>query len=154
MSLNPEVDRLMTKLTSNTGAGTDPGDRYAHYMLPEVDSTPYKSAGAWPGKEYILLGNSFNLESTTELEQKQRAASLAKTFADNACMTVSELLNRPVFLTYLSRFERDWLQRMPEDTVLTPAFNANGVPVPQAFAVWRTATKLERARGQGLLKAV
>jgi hypothetical protein len=149
MSRPKEVNKLLNKLTDNVGKGPlqplQPEGRFEHYLMPENDVSPYKTAGAWPGKSFVLLGNSFNLEAKVETAKTQtkRTASLAMMFEqareNRRCMYVGEALTNESFLEVLSRFEHDWLRRMPGDTVIGPAYDMNGTLIAEAFAVWKSA---------------
>lgn len=148
MSKQREVNSLMPRLTDTaemhkqrwkSGAGG-----LNHNLLPEVDTAPYKLTGTWPGKNFMLVGNSFNLEarvSNTLMAITKRSASLAIMFEQardtRRCVYLADVLSSQPFLEVLSRFELDWLRRMPPGTVIGPAYNIQGELIGEAFAVWR-----------------
>lgn len=108
---------------------------------------PYVANGACPGENYSLVGSSFNLESpivNPDMEAK-RAGCISMMFEQRAqqahCVPVGEAFDYPGFPEVLSRFERDWLGRVPPNTMLGPAYDPAGQRIPQAFAVWRESTK-------------
>lgn len=136
-----EANKLLIKLT-NAVSPAKKEERLAHYRLPELDTAPYRKRGAWPGRSFMLIGNSFNAECKISGAQSalKRTASLAIMF-DQAretrrCLYVVDALQNESFVEVLSRFERDWLSRLPSGTVLGPAYGSGGQLIAQAFAVW------------------
>jgi hypothetical protein len=120
------------------------GNSHAQYesWSGTIDLTPYKKSKLWPGKNYCLMGNSFNLEITNNSPRLfQRISSIKLTLDQLStqfrCMTVKDALTEPAFLHVLSRFERDWLGRLPAETLIGPAFNDRGELIETAFSVWR-----------------
>jgi hypothetical protein len=161
MSKPQEVNKLLNKLTDNVGKGPAQSSvRLEHYLLPELDVTPYKTAGAWPGKAFVLLGNSFCIEAkvATKKAQTKRKASLAIMFEqardERRCVYVRDALNNESFMEVLSRFERDWLRRMPADTVIGPAYDMKGAIIGEAFAVWKSAISATKRKEQPVLAGV
>jgi hypothetical protein len=105
-----------------------------------IDLTPFKQAEAWPGQSYCLLGNSFDVAIKPEHSQAQlkRAASISSLFKNCVSfVTLKDAMANTKFNNTLSRFERDWLGRMRNDTLIGPAYNERGELVKIAFSVWR-----------------
>jgi hypothetical protein len=129
-----------------------------HNLLPELDTAPYKQAGTWPGKNFMLLGNSFNLEaklSSNCVTATKRTASLAIMFEQaretRRCIYLADALSNQSFLETLSRFETDWLRRMPADTVIGPAYNIKNELIGEAFAVWRSIDVIRQFKTEKVL---
>jgi hypothetical protein len=136
-----EVNSLINKLTETAetvSSVTSPD----HYLMPDIDLSPYKRARLYPGKEYILVGNSFNLEPGHC--GSKRAVALAGIFerSTKGYVTVSHALASDEFNQVLSRFERDWLGRLSQDSLLSPAYNENGTLIGNAFSLWRPLNSL------------
>jgi hypothetical protein len=109
-----------------------------------IDLTPFKRAEVWPGSgTFCLLGNSFDVAVTVFGSEayKRRASSikilLSKGKNSLSFVTVRDALSDIKFKGALSRFERDWLGRMKEDTLLGPAYDERGELIEIAFSVWR-----------------
>jgi len=116
-------------------------------QLPRINLTPYKLADAWPGRNYALVGNSHFVEKriidSTNTMQNKRAACIAMMLEQGGprrCVFVTEALQNEGFIEVLSRFERDWLYRLPPHAVLGPAYEANGNMIELSFAVWCCVT--------------
>lgn len=135
MSNHQEVSKLLSKLSDNT---SKVHARYEHYLLPDIDVAPYEKARAYPGQTFILMGNSFNLEE--DHDSSKRTTVLASLFSkqNEPCLKLSDALKLKALNEVLSRFERDWLGRLPADTQIGPAFDINGTEISEAFAVWRS----------------
>lgn len=108
-----------------------------------IDLSYYKEHQAWPGRSYLLVGNSFNAEKKLRSGRKdsKRAGSIAmvleKGRGNRHCVTVEEAMTDADFVANLSRFEFDWLRREAGDSLIGPAYDARGRLVPHSFAVWR-----------------
>jgi hypothetical protein len=129
-----------------------------HNLLPELDTAPYKLTGTWPGKNFMLLGHSFNLEATLSsscVTTTKRTASLAIMFEQaresRRCIYLADALGHQSFLETLSRFETDWLRRMPPDTVIGPAYNLKNDLIGEAFAVWRSIDAIRQFKTEKVL---
>ena len=135
MSNHQEVSKLLSKLTDNT---SKVHARFEHYLLPNLDVAPYEKARAYPGQTFILMGNSFNLEENHDASK--RTAVLANLFSkqNGTCLRLADALKLEALNEILSRFERDWLGRLPADTQIGPAFDIDGIEISEAFAVWRS----------------
>ncbi|HEY9787675.1 MAG TPA: hypothetical protein V6D17_19965, partial [Candidatus Obscuribacterales bacterium] len=59
------------------------------------------------------------------------------------CVSVREALQDKDFVSVLSRFEHDWLTRLPATTLIGPAYDSNGRILSHSFAVWRKEAHLE-----------
>jgi hypothetical protein len=161
MSRPQEVNKLLNKLTNNVGNGPAQSSApFEHYLMPELDVTAYKSARAWPGKAFVLLGNSFCVEAkvATKKALTKRKASLAIMFQQardqRQCISIGDALNNECFTEILSRFERDWLCRMHAETMIGPAYDMKGNLIGEAFAVWKSVATISRNREAKLLAGV
>lgn len=136
----------LSKVTSNINAD---GDEHAHRLLRRIDITPFKAAHAWPGRSYLLVGNSFNVENefadaiTLNKRSARIALLLENGHGNRGCVAIGDALNDADFVEILSRFERDWLKRLPESTLIGPAYNQRGDLISQAFSVWRRESEIE-----------
>jgi len=146
MSTHKEVSKLLNKMSGNSGSSQSSATRFEHYLLPDIDVAPHKRAKAYPGKEYMLMGNSFNLEPDQHADK--RAAALHGLFcrSNGGTCKLADALKSDEFNQVLSRFERDWLARLTEDTVIGPAFDENARALPDAFAVWRPINRVLRSK--------
>lgn len=108
-----------------------------------LNLNPYKNNQAWPGRNYILVGNSFNLDRNfvATTSDTKRSATIAmvlvKGSSNRKCVSIEDAFNVPGFTECLSRFEFDWLKKQPPSTLIGPAYNELGALVPLSFAVWR-----------------
>lgn len=150
MHKHQEVNRLLVKLSRVTEEGEGPSqhdqERYAK-LLRQIDLTSHMENASWPGRSYILVGNSFNVEPTLKNLKMKRAACIALMLQQGRhnrnCVPVREALEDQGFVEVLSRFERDWLRRIPETSLLSAAYDLDGSLIAQAFAVWRKELALE-----------
>lgn len=133
-------------------------ERYRQ-LLNHIDITPYKKTAAWPGKSYLLVGNSYNTDKTFQKsrEKTRRAACIALLINKGAdrrnCVSLEEALLDEGFASVLSRFEKQWLAKLPETTLIGPAYNDKGKLIPQAFAVWRKEFVTAREKDRQLVGA-
>jgi len=106
----------------------------------EAHLSPYVQSKTWPGKNYIYIGHLENPLVGTEI-YIQRANFISLLLEakgnQNHCVTVEQALNFEGFVDVLSRFELSMLQRMPQYTMIGPAYADTGEPLPTAFTVWQ-----------------
>jgi len=151
MPQKEEVVRSSQILYSRHAVGNrEQGLRLPHQLLREgMNLHPYKSNRAWPGRTYILVGNSFNLDKnavattgdTSDIKRSATIAMLIEKGRDNAkCVSVEDAFAFEGFTECLSRFEFDWLKKQHPSTLIGPAFDYNGNLIPLSFAVWRRET--------------
>jgi|AGTN01.1.fsa_nt_gi hypothetical protein len=104
---------------------------------------PYKRNQAWPGRKYLLIGNSFRVDNkiiaTTDATKRTAciAVVLERGRNNRRCVSVEDAFANPGFVEALSRFEFDWLRRQPPSTLIGPAFDEDGNLIPEAFSVWQ-----------------
>jgi hypothetical protein len=128
----PRVDQH----TSGPASKPDSLQRY-------IDLAPYKEHQAWPGRGYLLVGNSYNTEGKVKVKTKstKRSGSIALLLEqgkDNRhTVGVEVALCHAGFVESLSRFEFDWLRREPPSSLIGQAYDEQGKLLPQSFAVWR-----------------
>ncbi len=131
---------------SDSNYGNSPNYENVDSLRRAMDLTPYKQASVWPGRNYLLVGNSYNVEmrfADTRNYDVKRRATIAMMFESKAhnrnrgCVALDDALRNEGFIEVLSRFEFDWLRRMPGETLVGPAYDRYGNLIPQAFAVWR-----------------
>lgn len=148
------LTRIASEINSDEQARSD--ERYMQ-LMNHIDVTPYKKTAAWPGKSYLLVGNSFNTEVTFRGAQEttRRAACIAVAVRRGAgrrnCVTLEEALADDGFTSVLSRFEKQWLAKLPETTLIGPAYDEKGNLIAQAFAVWRKEFVTEREKEKQLV---
>jgi hypothetical protein len=123
----------------NTNVGSKPDALHR-----SIDLAPYKEHQGWPGRGYLLVGNSFNMErkvGQNHGNSTKRTGSIALLLeqgkGNRHCVSVEDALCHAGFVESLSRFEFDWLRREPPSSLIGPAYDEQGKFVPNSFAVWR-----------------
>lgn len=136
-----EVTTLMARIAEAAAGQDQAGDPLGSRQESQI--TPYRQAGDWPGCDFVLIGNSYNADSRLvglEMEAR-RAGCLSLMFENlggrNHCVTLADAMAFEGFTAILSRFERDWLEKLPGDTVIGPAYETGGRRIRTSFAVWR-----------------
>lgn len=163
MPSKEESKRLLVRLTRiasevNETEQARADERYQQ-LLNHIDITPYKKTAAWPGKSYLLVGNSFNTDSSFQspVETTRRAACIAvlvsKGSGNRNCVSVHDALDDEGFISVLSRFEKQWLYKLPDTTLIGPAYDDKGRLIAQAFAVWRKEFATQREKEKQLVGA-
>jgi len=131
MPRREEVKNLLTNMKSAIGPD---------YLHRQLDLAPYKSARSWPGKPYLLIGNSYKAEQAVRGLAKKRAKAIANLLEEAGaknCVKLTVALAEEKFVAVLSRFEHDWLKREQQTTLIGPAYDELGNILPESFAVWR-----------------
>jgi hypothetical protein len=113
--------------------------------LPQPDFKHYQKSQAYPGKEYLFVGHSYdaeheheNADATRQAKREKAIASVLKHCAeDSQWLPIKDAIGDKSFYEMLSRFEQDWLHRLPETVLIGPAIDDHGKLVPQSFTVWR-----------------
>ncbi len=151
MAKRVRPEKLINKMKESTSpaaqkpeAETERWER-RRASLPQPDFTYYKKYHAYPGKEYLFVGHSYNVEGNVAGKvagnvQSKRSAAIAGLFTHNKgsqWVGVKAAFDNKNFYEMLSRFERDWLQRLPETALVGPAVDEKGNMIPQSFTVWR-----------------
>jgi len=138
-----EIEKLLTNM-KETVSETAAARKTPEELLYTRDNLkPFKNNQAWPGRNYILVGNSYNVEKriidTNGATRRTAciAVVLERGRANRKCVSIEEALKVPGFVECLSRFEYEWLKKQPPSTLLGPAFNDAGELVKESFAVWR-----------------
>lgn len=147
MDGNEDVRRLLGNLKISAKQAQAP---HAHATAKagkgpgsEINLCSYKVNQSWPGRAYLLVGNSHNPEKKIQSvrQSRRRAACIALMLEhgrnNRNCLSVQDALQMDGFRECLSRFEFDWLRREAASTLLGPAYNERGELLPQCFAVWR-----------------
>lgn len=143
MMRQKEVNELLHKMTRTADRGKP---SLSIETRRQSELMPYMAANVWPGRNFQLVGNSFNAEehSSTRQFQLRRGACIAMMLMQGKetrrCVYLHEAMNNEGFIEVLSRFEIDWLKRLPLNTVIGPAYDGNGELLSQAFSVWRLQT--------------
>lgn len=161
MPSKEDSNRLLVKLTRIADENDEreearARERYTQ-LLNHIDVTPYKKTDAWPGKSYLLVGNSYNMDLSYQepTERSRRASCIALLLNTREgrrnCIPVADALSDVGFTSVLSRFEREWLSRMPDTALIGPAYDNQGNLIPRAFAVWRREMATEREREKQLV---
>lgn len=147
MAKKQEVNKLLTNMKSagraNAPEKTSGKGLRLDALKRRIDLSHYKEHQAWPGRSFLLVGNSFNAEKKVKSSRKdsKRAGSIAMLLergkSNRHCITVEEAMADAAFVENLSRFEFDWLRREGGDSLIGPAYDERGHLVPESFAVWR-----------------
>lgn len=140
------------KLLSNLNRSANPSDKettfkdrveaYKKYCA-SMNLDHYKTNHAWPGRKYVLVGNSYAVDRKirdTKYETRRTACIamiIERGKGNRHCLSVEDALGYPGFVESLSRFEFDWLRRQPPSTLIGPAYSSNGDLIPNSFAVWK-----------------
>ncbi len=105
----------------------------------------YAENSAFPGEDYLFVGESSNLERRllgTE-DDARRKHVIAMIFRSRGlrCIQISDALELVEdFDCILNRFEYDLLKQLPDGAV-GPAFDEQGNEIAGAFTVWRRASQ-------------
>ncbi len=157
MAGNEDVRRLLSNMKDSAKQAQAPLSHpeiktlTAPAAARQVDLSPYKGKQAWPGRAYVLVGNSYNPEkrihSTRQARKRAACIALMLEYGKNNrnCLSVEDALQIEGFRECLSRFEFDWLRREAASTLLGPAYNERGELLPQCFAVWRREEAAQRS---------
>jgi hypothetical protein len=121
--------------------------------LPQPDFKHYQKSQAYPGKEYLFVGHSYDAEHEHENADATRQAKREKAIAavlkhcpeDSQWLPIKDAIGDKNFYEMLSRFEQDWLHRLPETVLIGPAIDDHGKLVPQSFTVWRKEMRRRQA---------
>ncbi len=99
----------------------------------------YKSLGAWPGSNYLLIGNSYRecLLIGTDLESQRAGCFTVMLAQSKGCISVEDAFAFDGFLDVLSSAEHSWLTSLPCDVLLGPAYDHNGRRLKTWLAVWQ-----------------
>ena len=148
-----EVNKLINKMKEQVGEGPkqeghQEQSQDSELRLPNIDIEPYKRGNAWPGRTFMLIGNSFSVEQKimhTSMSIKRSAciAMMLEQGGARRCVFVHEAMQHEGFVEVLSKFERLWLNKLPDDTVIGPAYAPTGELIGQSFAVWRNVKVAE-----------
>lgn len=163
MPSKEDSNRLLVKLTRIADENDErlearARERYTQ-LLNHIDVSAYKKANAWPGKTYLLVGNSYNMDLSfqDQVERTRRTSCIALLFntgdGKRNCVPLREALSDVGFTSVLSRFEREWLCRMHDSALIGPAYDNNGNLIARAFAVWRRETVPDLEREKQLVAA-
>lgn len=135
-----DINALLTNLNKTV----DQSQRRPEEVLYTRDNlSPFKSNQAWPGRDYILVGNSYNVErriiDTTCATRRIAciAVVLERGRTNRKCVSIEDAFTVPGFVECLSRFEYEWLKKQPPSTLIGPAYDQDGNFVKESFAVWR-----------------
>jgi hypothetical protein len=147
MAKKEAADKVIMKLaeSSKQTAESRPGvsiilDR--RKALPQPDFSHYREAGSYPGSTYFFVGHSYNVEHNCcgaqfNLKRKNAIKKVLQSAGKNNALSVKAALEQPEFVAVLSRFEKDWLGRLPEGAMIGPAIDQEGKKIVQSFTVWR-----------------
>ncbi len=121
--------------------------------LPQPDFSHYREAGSYPGTSYFFVGHSYNVEHNCcgaqfNLKRKSAIKKILQQATKNNSMLVKNALEQPEFVAVLSRFERDWLSRLPEGAMIGPAIDQEGKKIVQSFTVWRKEQRKTAAKSK------
>jgi hypothetical protein len=162
-----DVNKLLTNMKGSAAKAQSPQKPRQNTAAPSVkpdalhryiDLTPYKEHQGWPGRGYLLVGNSYNMERKINEKNKKtkRNANIALLLEQGKnnrhCVTVEDALCHAGFVEALSRFEFDWLRREPPSSLVGPAYDEQGKLLSSSFAVWRVDTVYSKATSQARIE--
>jgi hypothetical protein len=165
MAKRETAEKLLHKLevSSKSAARKYDGEsERRRFVLPQPDFGHYKNENAYPGTAYFFVGHSYNVEHNccgNQFSTKRRNAIkkiLQSANQKHGSVPISDALADENFYSTLSRFERDWLRRLPDTALIGPAIDGKGKRISQAFTVWRkeqrkSATKPKEKKLVGAL---
>lgn len=140
MSNKKDVEAFLGRLES-----TAESSKEALKSREELNIAPYAQRNAWPGEAYVYIGHSSNLDNRLIGTEKdhQRKTCLALLFETKSdkhfCVSLEQAFAFGGFSQILSRFERDFLTRMPEGTIIGPAYSQSGEQLHSSFTIWQTS---------------
>jgi len=164
-----DVNKLLTNMKGQAASARGPQKAEAKTsgspsktdsLNRQIDLSPYKEHQAWPGRGYMLVGNSYNpaIKAGSGARKSKRANNIAKMLEsaegkDNY-VSVQNALQHAGFKGSLSRFEYDWLKRETQSSVIGAAYDEQGHLLPDSFAVWRSeaAQKARQVKGSAQSK--
>lgn len=144
-----QIEEAKTRSSKVLYSRSNAGNHSQALRLPQellregMNLHPYKNNQAWPGRTYILVGNSFNLDKNVvaTTSDTKRSATIAMVLEkgrnNRKCVSIEDAFGVEGFAECLSRFEFDWLKKQPPSTLIGPAYDQNGKLIPLSFAVWR-----------------
>ena len=141
MGLDPMFVYAICHAESSLNANAESGK--ALRSREELNLTPYVQNKVWPGKNYIYIGHSSNLEHrlVETSTDKNRKTTLSLLFEakgnEHYCVSVEQAFAFEGFPEVLSRFEKDLLLRLPEGTMISPTFNNEGERLHSSFTIWQ-----------------
>lgn len=139
----PKKEEVNKLLSSMKGAIPKEKGQASHCdsLHRKIDLGPYKEHHAWPGKSYLLIGNSYNpaMKPRASKAHKARREAVEQLLARGGGQPIklSDALKNKQFVQNLSRFEYDWLRREKGSTLVGAAYNGRGEVLHEEFAVWR-----------------
>lgn len=147
MPQSRSVQKLMRKFKSSIPQEISPFLK----SRQEFETLPYRQKNIHPGDDFVLIGNSFNTEPCPNVQEalQKRILCLKQLFGkvSNArnlnesmrlpSLKLEEAMTNASFLEILSRFEKQWLNKLPKDTLIGPAYDHHGEFIAASFSVWR-----------------
>lgn len=150
MTRSQAIQNFLTNLESSSHQAyraSNRAHRQTDALNRNVNLRHYHNNQAYPGHDYLLVGNSFNTEKScaTGKKRSRRANAINRLLQAEAgyLISVQEALSNKYFTDILSRFEFDWLSKEAASTLLGPAFDRNGNIISDSFAVWREESTLK-----------
>jgi|688.fasta_scaffold783330_1 hypothetical protein len=138
MPENKDIQKFLGRLESSANNKWE-----ALNSRQELHIANYMQSRTCPGPQYLYVGSSENLDSTpTGIEKRlQRNICLNLLFEakgnEHHCVRLDLAMNFAGFAEGLSRFEKDFLKRMPAETMLGPSCDENGSRISGAFTIWK-----------------
>lgn len=154
-----KVKDFLGRLSNYSGGGGNPDLFTPLRQREEGALRPYRRKNVYPGPSYLYIGESYNLDpgptgADAERKRKTSIALLFKTKGnDTSCVAVEEALGFSGFPGVLSRFENYLLRGLPKGTLIGPAYDPKGNPLPLAFTVWRQLPVTTKTKKAALIPA-
>ncbi|HEY9775860.1 MAG TPA: hypothetical protein V6C81_19010 [Planktothrix sp.] len=118
--------------------------------LFQPDFAAYKKANAYPGAEYFFVGHSYDVElpkgnDKTNPDVAKRVDAIKTVLGETKeCISVGTALGNENFNTVLTRFEHDFLTRLPASALIGLAIDKEGKVIEPSFSVWREERRKAR----------
>lgn len=147
MSERKDVRAFLGRLGSSLDSANVQQNGQALRNREDSKINPYVQNKVWPGKNYVYIGHSSNLEHPligTNVDTARRIC-LSLMFEakgnEQYCVSIEQALSFEGFDEILTRFERELLAKFPAETLLSPSFDDNGQRMHGSFTVWHALVR-------------
>jgi len=164
MAKRKTAEKVMKKLVT-TGEAAAPSKQGVSIIidrrkaLPQPNFKHYREAGAYPGGSFFFVGHSYNVEHKCcggqfKLKRQNAIKNVLELASKHHTVAIKDALQNPEFFSVLSRFERDWLGRLPDTSLIGPAIDQEGTYIAHSFTVWRKERRITNSKTKETEKAI